>query len=287
MKKIKKLILVTTLLLLLPLNVNASTLLRDMILNNNEVRSGATFNKSVVSQETFDSLPPTESFWYLTQLNSIVENGLFRATDDHGEAFFFRGAYRDINNNVIFAGHQWKILRIEGNGNIRLIYNGICPNNECAINTPHTEYCEYDDGEEYCWYEKADPTDFTIGESVFSSQFSYEDALSQHHRYIGYMFGSQTGNFNEQHANVNDSTIKTFVDNWFNNSSNIPPSARSMIVNDTIFCADRTIGSPETHCGDADYCTQGTGMDSVRSNTTIFGASERFYVNRGGQHYYL
>ena len=48
--------------------------------------------------------------------------GLFASNDNDGTSYYFRGAVD--NNNVIFAGEKWKIVRINGDGSIRLIYNG-------------------------------------------------------------------------------------------------------------------------------------------------------------------
>ncbi len=53
-------------------------------------------------------------------LNS--EQGLYRVPDNYGDSYIFRG---DItNNNVYFGNYYWKVLRINGDGSIRLIFNG-------------------------------------------------------------------------------------------------------------------------------------------------------------------
>ena len=186
----------------------------DAILNANVVRTDADF--SVVSNNA----------------NVATQQGLFQAPDEHGTAHFFRGTHAGLNNNVIFAGHQWKILRIEGNGNIRMIYNGVCPNNACTINGATAGAAT------------------TIGSSAINT-------TGNHNRLIGYMFGSATGTFNQQHANVNNSTIKTAVDNWFN--TNITGANRALVADDTVFCLDRSLSS-------------GTGLDIA--NTT-FGIHNR------------
>lgn len=100
-----------------PVNVMAagSWRLNEQIRENNPVRVGADFN--ITANDT----------------NRNTQEGLFQTEDNYGDSFFFRGTHH-LNNNVVFAGHQWKIIRIEGNGSIRLIYNGLCPNNECSIN---------------------------------------------------------------------------------------------------------------------------------------------------------
>ena len=50
--------------------------------------------------------------------------GLYAAEDEYGISYYYRGSRKHLNNNLIFAGFQWKIIRINGDGTIRLIYNG-------------------------------------------------------------------------------------------------------------------------------------------------------------------
>ena len=48
--------------------------------------------------------------------------GLYKASDDYGDSYYFRG---NIDNNYVeFAGYVWRIIRINGNGSIRLSYSG-------------------------------------------------------------------------------------------------------------------------------------------------------------------
>ena len=64
--------------------------------------------------------------------------GLYKMEDDYGDSYYFRGAKDYVNNNLIFAEHQWKIIRINGDGSLRIIYNGTCPGNSCTINSTGT-----------------------------------------------------------------------------------------------------------------------------------------------------
>ena len=50
------------------------------------------------------------------------ENGMYKTVDNDGDTYFYRGDVK--NNNVKFGGFYWKIVRINGDGSIRLIYNG-------------------------------------------------------------------------------------------------------------------------------------------------------------------
>ena len=48
--------------------------------------------------------------------------GLYKMQDDLGDSYYFRGNVR--NNYVMFAGFVWRIVRINGDGTIRLVYDG-------------------------------------------------------------------------------------------------------------------------------------------------------------------
>ena len=106
----------------------------------------------------------------------------------------------------------WRIVRINGNGSLRLIYAGTTP---VHLND-----------------------DSFIGVSAFNNQ---EDDNA----YVGYMYGTPgSSTYEETHANINDSTIKTFIDEWY--EKNMLPY-NSKIDTETGFCADRRISSRETN----------------------------------------
>ena len=48
------------------------------------------------------------------------ESGLYKTEDDDGESYYFRG--KIDNNYVSFANNLWRIVRINGDGSIRLIH---------------------------------------------------------------------------------------------------------------------------------------------------------------------
>ena len=54
------------------------------------------------------------------------EVGLWQTTDNVGDTFYYRGDVK--NNNVKFAGFYWKVVRVNGDGSVRLLYNGTKPN---------------------------------------------------------------------------------------------------------------------------------------------------------------
>ena len=100
------------------------------------------------------------------------EQGLYKTTDDFGSTYFFRG---DVtNNNVYFEGFYWKIVRINGDGSIRLIYNGTTPN--------ATGYAT----------------------SINNNSYQY-NTRSQDPTYVGYMYGE---NFSSEEV-ISKETIYT------------------------------------------------------------------------------
>lgn len=54
---------------------------------------------------------------------AVLDEGLLQAQDDLGVAYYFRGAV--TNNNVSFGGYNWKIVKINGDGSVKLVLDGI------------------------------------------------------------------------------------------------------------------------------------------------------------------
>ena len=131
-------------------------------------------------------------------------NGIYESVDDWGTSYYYRGA---VNNNwVKFAGFYWRIIRINGDGSIRLIYNGT----STATTGESTQ----------------------IGTSTFNS--SYND-----NAYVGYMYGSTgASSYAATHANTNNSTIKEVLDNWY--QTNIASKGYgNKVSTEAGFCGDR------------------------------------------------
>lgn len=62
---------------------------------------------------------------YLTPLGdaSTIDEGLISSIDNLGASYYFRGAV--TNNNLSFAGFNWKILKINGDGSVKIVLDGI------------------------------------------------------------------------------------------------------------------------------------------------------------------
>ena len=173
-------------------------------------------------------------------------NGIYTTTATEGNVpvYYFRGDADKVNNNIIFNNMCWKIIRTTETGGIKLIYNGTPTDGKCEIQTG---------------------TSTQIGTSAFNTK-------ADDNAYVGYMYGTAgSTTYEATHANTNESTIKTYIDNWY--SQNFDESATSKLE-DTVFCNDRstkaydatTIGNPNM----ASYGSLGYGK-----NDTLFGTAHR------------
>ena len=101
----------------------------------------------------------------------------------------------------------WRIIRTNADGSIKLLYAGTSPDTEKAF----------------------------IGESAFNS--TENDPM-----YVGYKYGT-TGSLENNRLNTNNSTIKTYVDNWYKNNLT---AYTKYLSNDAVYCNDRTLASGQT-----------------------------------------
>ena len=137
----------------------------------------------------------TESTKY-TQIGSISGSGLFSASDADGTSYYLRG---EINNNYVsFANKIWRVVRINGDGSIRMILDSYVGRK--SFNTYQTydkKYSGYTfDNNKVCT--TSSPCDGTEGTS---------------------------------------STIKTYLDNWYTNNllSYDTQLAAELYCNDTTY----------------------------------------------------
>ena len=141
---------------------------------------------------------------------------LCKAKDAYGDSYYYRGNV--TNNYVKFADKYWRIVRINGDGTVRVIYDGTSAhaNGEASA-------------------------DRQIGTSAFNS--SYND-----NAYVGYMYG-KTGasTYADAHANTNKSTIKTYIDDWY--KTNIVGTTNEQYLADNIFCNDRSMAGNNSGTG--------------------------------------
>lgn len=54
---------------------------------------------------------------------ATTDEGLIKTNDDYGVAYYFRGAVK--NNNVVIDNHNYKIVKINGDGSVKLVLDGV------------------------------------------------------------------------------------------------------------------------------------------------------------------
>ena len=154
------------------------------------------------------------------------------APDDYGTSYYFRGNVE--NNWVKFANSYWRIIRVNGDKSIRMIYAGEASVIDSLENKEEVLKNGYNDGD----------TDYTqIGTSAFNSS-------SNDNAYVGYMYGTiGASTYAETHANTNNSTIKIKVDEWY--ETHLKGTEYESYLSDTLFCNDRSFNesNPRTGAG--------------------------------------
>ena len=151
------------------------------------------------------------------------EKGIFETTDEDGVSYYYRGSVE--NNYVSFAGYYWRIIRINGDGSIRMIYDGTVahPNGESS-------------------------TDRQAGTSQFNQ--TYTDNM-----YVGYMYTS-----GDAHGLSTSSIIKQANDNFY--TSNLA-SYINYIDTDAGFCGDRSTLNLQSGVGTGTVTTYNKGYNRV------------------------
>ena len=117
-----------------------------------------------------------------------------------GTTYYYTG---NPNNWVQFGGFWWRIIRINGDGTIRMIYQGTSANTT--------------------------GTGTQIGTSAFNSS-------ANNKTYVGLVY-----NTSSQHGYGTNSTIMNTLNNWYN--SNLASYEEDYIDTGTGFCSDRNMAS--------------------------------------------
>ena len=137
----------------------------------------------------------------------------------------------------------WRIIRTNADGSIKLLYAGTSPDTEKAY----------------------------IGMSAFNT--TYNDPM-----YVGYKYGT-TGSLENNRLNTNDSTIKTYVDNWYKNNLT---AYTKYLSNDAVYCNDRNLASGQTYSTTKsfDYASvERLGRYTIAPTYNCTNKSDAFSVN--------
>jgi hypothetical protein len=193
--------------------------------------SGASYNSSSSDKtKTYTNLTnivqvqsATDSSLTYKMANSLTttEAVLSSTEDDYGMSYYFRGAVE--NNYVVFASMCWRIVRITGDGSIKLTlynYNNDKENTEnpCSATDTSLAFARY-------------------SRTTYTSKFN----TSRYNAYVGFMYGTAySDTYDAEHENLYDSTILTNLKTWYD--ANFNETEQSLLA-DTIWCNDKRLSS--------------------------------------------
>ena len=156
---------------------------------------------------------------FSTPLTATTTGTLFKSTesitgitDSPKEVYYYAG--NTTNNWVKFANLYWRIIRTNHDSSIRLLYVG----------TSH------------------DTTDGNIGQSAFNTNRNSP-------KYVGYKYGEDTS-LDTIRNNTTNSTIKTFIDSWYQNNLT---NYTKYLSTSAVYCNDRSEGTGQTYSVSADF----------------------------------
>ena len=174
--------------------------------------------------------------------------------DDYGTSYYFRGVVK--NNYVHFANKCWRIVRIGGDGSVKLILhndNTAGAANPCdsANNSASAAFARYSG---------------TTYKSAFNTN-------SNDNAYVGFMYGTVgASDYATTHANTNNSTILNNLETWYTNNLKTYADA----IADTVWCNDKT--ATDKSYDPWGWTPNGLGYGT---NTTFYGATQRLVGTSG------
>ena len=181
---------------------------------------------------------------------STASEALLASTeDDYGTSYYFRGAV--TNNYVEFANKCWRIVRVSGDGSVKLILhndNTAKTANPCAAanNSASAAFARYS-GSTY--------------KSAFNA--NYND-----NAYVGFKYGTPgSSTYEATHANTNNSTILTNLETWYTNNLKTYES----VIDDNVWCNDKTNVTDTTY---DPWSITPNGLGYAK-NVTYYGATQR------------
>ncbi|MDO4375838.1 MAG: hypothetical protein Q4C33_01515 [bacterium] len=209
--------------------------LSELVLYNNEVKVPVTTPGTTVS---------------------IASEALLSSTEDnYGTSYYFRGNVK--NNYVEFANKCWRIVRINGDGTVKLILHN---DNTTGVASPCSSA----------------NNDISAAFARYSGT-TYKSAFNTNERdnaYVGFMYGTVgASDYASTHANTNKSTILTNLETWYSNNLVLFEDK----ISDTVWCNDKTNITDTTY---APLVSFPTGLGYAR-NVTYYGATKRLVSASG------
>ena len=241
-----------------------------------------TLLKAYGGKDNITELPDSA----FANVTTASDKGMYKKNDDLGTSYYYRGA---VDNNWVKFGKEgtkdiyWRIIRINGDGSIRIIYSGTTkPSEDTSVTGSNGVYMT------------GTGTQITVDSTnTFNFNSRYNKA-----EYVGYQYieGQQHGygkcdGTNNASCTVNgntvyNSTIKQTIDKWYAGTT----LKDNDLIADQIFCNDRSAttsssGTPGEISGSMSTSTTyyyGTYVRLVTNKSpklTCTTASDKFTVN--------
>ena len=288
------------------------------------VATETVMDKIIASVDTTGKCPSINSDGTVNVTSAEATDGyVCSASDAYGTSYYYRGNV--TNNYVKFADKYWRIIRINGDGTVRVIYDGtsahangesstdrqigtsafnyywkkdnvqettnspvyndnagvgymygnrdaIVEATEYSRSTSFTNTDTYYIAKEYTYDATTD--EFTLkdpiavlGSAMTSDYVGYytfdETDANYSNQYVYKIFGVTAGDSSASvkygyvrygtsskevaQTNTNDSTMKTYLDNWY--KTNISGTENEQYLADNIFCNDRSFSSDNSGTG--------------------------------------
>ncbi len=185
--------------------------------------------------EVYDYIPDFTKSACDDEVCESHEKGIFETTDADGTSYYYRGSVE--NNYFKFADLWWRIIRINGDGTIRLIYDGTIAHDNGEISD-----------------------DRQIGTSQFNPR-------NDDNMYVGYMYTS-----GDAHGLGTSSTIKQANDSFY---TEVLSSYSSYIDTNAGFCGDRSTLNLQSGVGIGTITTYNRGyLRVVESDPNLICENE-------------
>ena len=188
-------------------------------------KSTKTLSKTTNQDKLYYVVSATSSSITYKDINSnkkVTESLIATTEDDYGTSYYFRGAVK--NNYVEFANKCWRIVRITGDGSVKLVlYN----DNISNVNKP-------------CSSSNSSTTAAFAKFSGNTSTTEFNTTNKTDNTSVGFMHGIENAtDYASAHANTNKSTILTNLETWYKNNLE---SFETKLA-DVIWCNDKSGGS--------------------------------------------
>ena len=199
-----------------------------------------------------------DSFTYkiIFSNKNMTEDILASEEDDYGTSYYFRGAVK--NNYVQFANKCWRIVRIAGDGSVKIVLNN---DNTSKASNPCSSSNNSDDAA-FAHYSG----------TTYTTKFNPNN---DDNAYVGFMYGTAgASDYASAHANVNKSIILTSLETWYKKNL----TSYEDKIADTIWCNDKTTVTDTTFNPTSVSDVNGLGY---AKNRTYYATTQRLIDTNG------